>query len=1088
MKAPNGKPTNLNEVQWVQTRTPAFLKWFGDSNSIDDNGDPKVFFHATSADFNEFKNKTPVAGRIWGDGYYFTEDEDDAEYWKSLTAGKNGNNPKIIEVFLKTENPLEITGKVDDSISVNQLPDDVKEMLDNENELEDYDESRLAEYAAWSDRDSIVSDYLGFKHTVVFDASQIKSATNNTGTFSQESNDIRYSIADDIRESVSPKNRDTAIYYLQDKFIDLKRRMEAVVKNGGIIKESENARLAEELYHKRLAQRQEDFMADEMSPILNGLHKEKIGIEDFQKFLQAKHAPSRNAEMALRNPNQAMIDASVKKYTDLAANAPTPKERAEAGSELKRWNSATAFNGTEAERNALSGMSNQEAQKFIGSKSNRVAYERLAKQIYDINSKTLDLQVAYGLETQKTIDDLRNQWDFYVPLYRDEAHPEDSSHPIGQGFNVRGSTFKNATGSNAEVTNILAHITEQREQVLTRGEKSRVNLRFAEFLKAHPEPDFAVFGKVPMVDRLVNGFVKTVPDPFYTERKNILMIRDQGKDVSIEFNQYNDNAKRLALSLKNLDGNNLDMVENIIAKGTRWLAAVNTQYNLVFGVFNLTRDAQGAILNLSSTPIANKKKDVMTAIFPAMKAIYGVARGTDNSAMAKLYKEFRLAGGTTGFRDLFTDIKDRQKSLEKELKKNDSGRLVKVARATIDWLSDFNTVMENSVRLATYKAARDAGHSQDVAAGIAKNITVNFNRKGAATTKIGAFYAFFNASAQGTARMYETLSGPAGKQIIAGGVSLGAIVAMAGIAAMGDDDWEKIPEYIRERSLIIPTGGSNYISIPYPLGFHILPNIGRKTVEAAFGSNRVKPMARFGTLLEEIIDAFNPLGGKDIGQVITPTVADPVAALWRNRDWTGKTIYKEDFSSLDPTPGFSRAKDTATSISKGIAKGINAVSGGTDYNPGFWSPTPDQIDYIFGQLSGGTGREILHLQELASASITGEELPLRKVPLVGKLFGETSGNYAERELYYNNLRLLNQHNNEIEGLKKEPGGFSKVSAYLKENPDAKLYLKAKLVKKTVDKLMKQKKLVKSTVTARLIDNRIGGEMKKLNDLVINAID
>lgn len=30
LKAPNGKPSNLNERQWVQVRTPSFKKWFGD--------------------------------------------------------------------------------------------------------------------------------------------------------------------------------------------------------------------------------------------------------------------------------------------------------------------------------------------------------------------------------------------------------------------------------------------------------------------------------------------------------------------------------------------------------------------------------------------------------------------------------------------------------------------------------------------------------------------------------------------------------------------------------------------------------------------------------------------------------------------------------------------------------------------------------------------------------------------------------------------------------------------------------------------------------------------------------------------------
>ena len=58
MKAPNGKATNLNELQWVQSRTPAFRSWFGDfigdpknaSKVVDANGDPMVVYHGTVAD------------------------------------------------------------------------------------------------------------------------------------------------------------------------------------------------------------------------------------------------------------------------------------------------------------------------------------------------------------------------------------------------------------------------------------------------------------------------------------------------------------------------------------------------------------------------------------------------------------------------------------------------------------------------------------------------------------------------------------------------------------------------------------------------------------------------------------------------------------------------------------------------------------------------------------------------------------------------------------------------------------------------------------------------------------------------------
>ena len=53
------------------------------------------------------------------------------------------------------------------------------------------------------------------------------------------------------------------------------------------------------------------------------------------------------------------------------------------------------------------------------------------------------------------------------------------------------------------------------------------------------------------------------------------------------------------------------------------------------------------------------------------------------------------------------------------------------------------------------------------------------------------------------------------------------------------------------------------------------------------------------------------------------------------------------------------AKDSASTVGKGLSKAINAVTGGTEYRPGAWSPTPDQIDFVIGQLTGGIGRELL---------------------------------------------------------------------------------------------------------------------------------
>lgn len=414
---------------------------------------------------------------------------------------------------------------------------------------------------------------------------------------------------------------------------------------------------------------------------------------------------------------------------------------------------------------------------------------------------------------------------------------------------------------------------------------------------------------------------------------------------------------RMARALKNLDVDDLHYIIPIVGKATRYFASINTQYNPIFGIINFTRDVQGAALNLSTTELAGKEREVMKDTLSILgEVLKSKGRMPKSGKWAALFDELQNVGGTTGYRDLFLNAEDRANALLKELKNLDRGKVSEAAHAFADWLSDYNEAMENAVRLAAYRAALDNGLSKERAASLAKNLTVNFNRKGRQTREFGALYAFLNASIQGTARMYQTLSGSKGKQIMAGGVLAGVVSTLASIAMMGggeEDEWEKIPEFIKERSLIIPISKSDYIAIPMPLGFHVLPNIGRIAVEM-FAYKDKTVAKQINSLINVLAGSFNPLGGSaPVEQIVAPTVADPFVALLANRDWTGKPIYLENFNKLDPEPGYSRTKDSATIWAKEFSKAINAITGGTQYTPGGWSPTPDQIDYMIEQLTGG---------------------------------------------------------------------------------------------------------------------------------------
>ncbi len=409
------------------------------------------------------------------------------------------------------------------------------------------------------------------------------------------------------------------------------------------------------------------------------------------------------------------------------------------------------------------------------------------------------------------------------------------------------------------------------------------------------------------------------------------MVRIAGKDAAIVFNEHNPRAVRLAEAMKNLDVSDLHVVLGLAAKGTRWFASVNTQYNPIFGLINFTRDVQSGIIHLNSTELKGEKAAILKESLRLFRDVARAGFSFDRMSAADqvLWEDFQNTGGATGYRDLYATPEDRVISLEKELSALDRGKVSKAAHSVAQWLSDYNTAMENMVRLAAYKAGIAKGMSKERAASLAKNLTVNFNRKGRQAREIGSLYAFFNASMQGTARLAETLSGPTGKKIIAGGIALGFANTMRAMAAMGagdddDDQYKNIKDFVKERSLLIPISHSEGVTIPMPLGFHVLPNIGRLAAEWMFGGKDKTLAGQIGKMMQILADALNPVGGsQDFAQMATPTLLGPAVALMRNKDWTGNTTYREDRNPNDPSPLSKRTKNSASTLSKELATAIN---------------------------------------------------------------------------------------------------------------------------------------------------------------------
>jgi hypothetical protein len=385
-----------------------------------------------------------------------------------------------------------------------------------------------------------------------------------------------------------------------------------------------------------------------------------------------------------------------------------------------------------------------------------------------------------------------------------------------------------------------------------------------------PEELIAGMEPVPTirtVDESTNQVVER-PNPLYKSLPGAITVKLAGEDRVVMLNVKNERAARLAETLKNLDGlTQLDLANSIIGKGTRWIASVNTQYNPVFGFMNVVRDVQHATLNTSTTPIANRRAQILGDI-PA--AVVGIARDLRDDAKrtewSELWREFQTpaaAPATASCSAMPRTARRRSaassKSWSPRVASPPAARPCRAGAA-----GRLQLALENGTRLAAYKAARDIGQSKVEAARIARELTVDFNRKGRAGRELGPLYAFFNASMQGTARTIETLKGPAGAKIIAGGIALGVMQALM-LAAAGYDE-DDMQDFTKSRNLIIPTAWRSdrktYIAIPLAQGMSILPNTGRVLTELALSGGKHLGK-KIGGALAELVGSFNPLGNEN---------------------------------------------------------------------------------------------------------------------------------------------------------------------------------------------------------------------------------
>jgi hypothetical protein len=329
-------------------------------------------------------------------------------------------------------------------------------------------------------------------------------------------------------------------------------------------------------------------------------------------------------------------------------------------------------------------------------------------------------------------------------------------------------------------------------------------------------------------------------------------------------------------------------------------------------------------------------------------------------------------------------------------------------------------------------AAKDVGLSDAKAASLARELTVNFNRKGELGSWISALYLFANASMQGATRMAGALASSKNVRRTAYGIAgIGSALALYNFGAGGDDDdgtpyYLKIPHWVRDTNLILmwPKGlghDGQYIKVPLPYGYSFFKVIGDRLMGMSLGKDKA-PKA-IEAIAKSVLDAFDPLG-KDENTLaqFTPSVLRPAVHLATNKNWTGRPINPEPQAWNKNEPDSSRYFRSASPFSIAAAQQLNALTGGGKHHPGYIDVSPGTIDYMLKFVTGGLGQFALNSTSTATGLAQGTEWQVEKTPIVRRFYGKMDVS-ADRALYF-------------EEQQKVHAAYERMRAYRKDGNDA----------------------------------------------------
>lgn len=677
-----------------------------------------------------------------------------------------------------------------------------------------------------------------------------------------------------------------------------------------------------------------------------------------------------------------------------------------------------------------------------------------------------------GMMSKDTYQYVRDMYSHYIPLRGWDGTTADQVWDyIGGGKGAFNQTLKKAHGRTSIADDPIAYIENMAESGILLNNKNWVKQHLMLLAQNHPTslltlskawyvkstdangneewipatPQISSQMNSNQVKAAIDAFEKKMeqmaqagdatqkrdglniayPQTHSEEREHEVRVMKDGDEYVI----YVNGDPQLAQAMNNTRAHRVREIQSgKLDRAAAWLgrkmAAAYTSLSPLFIPSNYFRDLT---MTLASTAIREDgrynyllRKNLATSWnlgFMLRDYQNGKLRDKVNNGNAtpkgQMFYDFMMNGGETGFVSSL-DVEDLKKKFKNDLKDLDRWKTnpVKVGHTIMDGIEFLNRAIEDSNRFAVYMTSIQYGRSIDEAVNDAKDVTLNFNRKGTGEygwQMIRNLYLFINPAVQSL----QTLGALAKHHpfkftaVTASWLASGVLVPIVNAALMsmlgGDDDKDKYWQFTkwdRRNNLIMWVPYTHeYVKIPLAQEFRAFYGIGDMIASKMMGGELAEESwSQYAEdLLGQVVDMLplDPTGyDGNIAVSLMPNAIRPVFELAFNVDFTGKPLFKDtEYNKYDPN--FTKAYVGTPDWLVRASRIVNSI--GNDYpdvqqnsidafgDPRYNLNNPAVVDHVLSSYLGGAytmGSQVLGL--LTKSLNDPKEIKVADIPLFSK--------------------------------------------------------------------------------------------------------